>query len=83
MQAKTAKTVGTLAVLGAMAGTTAVLMGFAHRPSENLAPPVLSNPEGTVVSRGLTPQERSFLAANPDYFANQGGNRRGAEHGAA
>lgn len=73
MQGAKVKTAGVVAVL---AGTATVLMGLGGRPTENLQPPVLSNPEGTVVSRGLTPGERSFLQANPDYFANQGGNRR-------
>lgn len=70
--------VGSTAVVAMAAGCAAAIMGMGKSPAEPPAPPVLSNPEGTPVSRGLTPAERSFLAANPDYFTRQTTGRRSA-----
>ncbi|GMV24607.1 MAG: hypothetical protein AMXMBFR58_06380 [Phycisphaerae bacterium] len=67
---------GGAAMMVAAAGVCSVPFMIGAGPTD-AAPPVLRNPEGTVVSRALTDAEKSFLAANPDYFTRARSTTRG------
>ncbi len=58
----------------AAAGALGVLMGMAG--PDPAQPPVLREPEGAVVPRGLSAAEKAFLQANPGYFRDRSGSTR-------
>lgn len=77
---RTFRAAGLVVVLAGSACVAAMLVG-AGRPDVTAHPPILSQPEGTIIPRGLTDAERAFLRSNPDYFRSRTSSRAAAPTG--
>ncbi|HLO41480.1 MAG TPA: agmatine deiminase family protein [Phycisphaerales bacterium] len=77
---RTLRAAGLVSVLAGSMATAGLLIG-AGQPAVEAHPPVLSQPEGVPMSRGLTDAERAFLKANPDYFRSRTSSRAAAPTG--